>query len=190
MAVVTVAVTDSAPFDRRWSMPAGEEASLRSPVPRGIITYNGTNAIATLSAGDETNFTLNTAFPTGFVYLLKSAVIRYLSDDLVCNFNNQGFGNYIRSITGNTNTLFNMSSPGEAIIGATQCLKIWVPAPGSPKIFMKAPDAIQFGFADMDAGGSTAGDMTWAIEYYQYDVDQIDKFELNTPIPIIEQTSF
>lgn len=190
MAVVSVIETDTTPTIRRWEMPAGPQG-LRSPVPRGILCFNGTQAYAAKITTNQTNIRVVLNFPTGYVYLAKSLLLRIVSDDLVNDFNLVGGGNYVLAAL-SQNPHFNMECPGEVIVGlATQAAKIYGPTQySSPKYFINQNDAMGFNFADMSADASTAGDFIWNMEFFQYDVDQIDKFELNTPIPIVTSTSF
>jgi len=188
MAVVTVSVTDSAPVATKWEMPPNYEG-LRSPIPRGLITYAGTDAIATLTAGDETTYQLSLVMPPGFAYLPKMIQVLYRSDDLDANFNNLALGFYLRAIDKGT-PHFSLQSPGEIIRNALDANIVWAPLPVTPKLVLQASDSMGIQCADMAPGGSSAGDMFYFMQFYVFDVDQVDKWEVNTPIPIISHTAF
>lgn len=188
MAIVTVSIADALPIATKWEMPANYEG-IRSPIPRGIVTYSGTNPIATLSAGDETSYKLTLTMPPGFAYLLKTLHMRFISDDLVNNFNNIAQGFYGRAVDP-IDTEFVIQTPGEAIIGAVVAFKLYGPIATTPKLLLLGDDTIGCRLADMDAGGSTAGDVLYYWQFYVFDVDQVDKWEVNTPIPTISHTSF
>lgn len=188
MAVVPVAITDSLPDAKKWEMPTTYDG-LRSPIPRGLITFSGSDPIATLGAGDETAYTLTTVMPPGFVYLPRIMHVRFTSDDLVAQFGVNAFGVYVRN-EDTINCKFNMQSPGVVINNAVVGELLYHPLPVTPKILLAGADSIQFRLSDMSAGGSTAGDMIYFVQLYVFDVDQVSKWEVNTPIPTISHTSF
>jgi len=191
MAVVTVAVVDSAPFATKWEMPNNYQG-IRSPIPRGLITYQGSDAIATLSAGDETSYQLSTVMPPGFAYLPRNISLHFQSDDLVNNFGLNGLMiyNFVGQLSNARRPTYNLTSSGEAIGLAVIARKVWVPGTGTGKLLLTGGDSIVFQLSDMDSGGSTAGSLAYYIEYYVFDIDQVDKWEVNTPIPVIAHTSF
>lgn len=188
MAIVTVDVTDEEPVPTRWEMPPNY-ASLQSPIPRGIIQFRGTDPIALLGSGDETSYKLTLTMPAGAAYLPKVIMVRYDSDDLDLNFNDNGFGFYVRAKDPEV-LHFVMASGGEVINNANLANKIWAPLPVTPKVVLAGGDTMGLRFADMTAGGSTAGDMGYYVDFYAFDIDQVDKWQVNTPIPIISHTSF
>jgi len=189
MTVVTVTVADSTPRPTKWEMPSNYEG-LRSPIPRGLLTFRGTSAIATLGAGDETSYTVIATLPGGFAYLPKALVLNFTSDDLVAQFNSLAFAFYGGSPT---RPVLNMVSPGVLVDRAVTGIQVWTPEAASSKQFINpATPGSSLGLraSDMSAGGSTAGDMSYFMEFYVFDVDQIDKWEVNTPIPTIGHTVF
>lgn len=189
MAVIAVAVTSDAPTPLSWELPAGPQA-LRSPIPRGTVNFHGTIPIALKGANDESSFRLNLKMPTGFVYLPKDIMVRFVSDDEVNEWELLGNGTYSRAsfgdsgTGGNGNTPFNLVSPGASFTLAAIKTTIWTAERGTPKLILAGDDQVVMFFADMDAGATTAGDMSWSCQFYVYDVDQIDKWEINTPIPV------
>lgn len=196
MAIIAVSVSDALPKPYRWAMPP-EGQSLLSPIPRGFVVYSGSDSIPLLGAGDETNYNLTLTMATGFAYLPRNLVIRYTSDDLVNQFDNLGQGIYIRPsvVPGNVGsgsaglTPFNIESPGEINQTASLGTRIWTPPQGTPKLLLQGGDTLLLFLADM-AGTSTAGDMEYWIDFYVFDVDQIDKWPIHTPTPVISHVSF
>lgn len=187
MAVVSVSVQDSIPLPTKWEMPTSQE-SLRTPIPRGVVTFSSSDPIATLSAGDETAYSVQCTMPGGFAYLPKVINLRFSSDDLVANFNLNAFGFYTRA---DGPVTFFWSLEGLLVIdSAVEANIVWQPLPVTPKLYLLPGEQLTLRAADMDAGGSTAGDMFYFIELYVFDIDQIDKWATNTPIPIISHTSF
>lgn len=188
MAVIPIDIVDSTPYARKWEMPQNYEG-LRSPIPRGFITFSGSDPVATLGAGDETSYKLKVVMPEGFAYLPKVMHLRFVSDDLVAQFGNEGFAIYIRA----EDTIlcqFSIQSPGKTINQAVTGEQEYGPLATTPKLLLAGGDSIAFRLSDMSAGGSTAGDMLYFIQLYVFDVDQVDKWEVNTPIPTISHTAF
>lgn len=195
MTIITVAITNTNPTAWKWELPPSPDL-LRSPVPRGVVKFHGDDAIATKIAGDETFYKLTLTMPTGFVYLPRYFVQRFDSDDLVAEWQLNAMGFYSLASKGSVAAggagaiHFNMTSPGALTLGAAAKNFMWTPPVGTPKLIMAGGDQINFYLADMDAGETTAGDMAYQHEFYVFDVDQIDKWELNTPIPVISQGAF
>lgn len=189
MAIITVVLTDSTPEATRWAMPATEQA-LRSPVPLGLIRFQATAEIATLVGGNQTSVAFSCAMPAGFAYLVRGVMWRFQSDDLDLSFDPQGRGWYNR--VGLTNFDFNISSPGVIDLGAANATRIWTPDQGTPKVLLKGGDGFNARVQDMDvaADGATAGDVVQVAEFYVFTLDQIDKWEVNTPIPVINHSAF
>lgn len=197
MAIITVSVSDAEPTPRRWVMPPSGIIT-RSPVPQGTIVFTGVDAIATLAGGNQTFYSLILTMPTGFAYLPRTVLVRYSSDSAVESWDDTGLV-FIRLDSGGAATLgaagaisHGLSSPGTWHGGAASASRIWTPSVGSPKIMLKGGDRSNFEIADMDsgAGGQTAGDMSYWIEYYVFGIEQIDNWEVNTPIPVINHTAF
>lgn len=196
MTVVKVDIEGASPTARKWALPEQGDL-LRSPIPRGRVTYHGIQAIALKAAGDITSFRLNLTMPTGFVYIPRTVYIRFVSDDLVAAFDLLGNGVFKLGPTGSTNgdvgkIIFNMKSYGisQNYSGTAKANQLWVPPVGTPKVILAGGDTMEFVLTDDDSSESTAGDMTWGIEFLVFDVDQVDKWELNTPIQVMNQGYF
>lgn len=198
MAIITVTVADADPTPFGWELPPNP-AQIRSPVPRGLIIFAGTVAIPTLVAGNETTYFLTTTMPDGFAYLLKNMEIDYVSSTLENGFdvNGHGFINRSNSPGGSGagdpgRVRFNIQSPGNINVAAAVAVKIWTPIQGSPKVILRPGEDMQFYVQDMDAAqdGSVSGVMSYNVEMYVFDLDQIDKWEINTPTPVISHVSF
>lgn len=173
----------------RWEMPEAPDA-LRSPVPMGVVQFEGSEPIAVKGTNDETNYKLVTVLPGGFAYLIKSATVAFVSDDLVNDFGNFGVMRYLLNTAGIT---YAFDAPGESFLGnAAKAARIYSISRGSAKLMLQ-PDAghtIDFRLTDMSADASTAGDVNYFIEFYQYAIGQVTKWEVNTPLPTLSHTSF
>lgn len=197
MAIISVVVTDAAPVPTRWAMPTSGQTN-RSPVPQGLLTYSGKDAIATLAGGNQTSYSLAIQFPAGFAYLPRTILMRYSSDDLDISWDADGFLFADRPSVGASfagsvaQTAFSCNSNGIWNRAAAFASRVWAPTAGSPKLIFQTGDELQVVLADIDvaADGATAGDMTYWIQLYVFNIDQIDNWEVNTPIPVISHTSF
>lgn len=190
MTIVTVSITDTIPVPTRWSTPI-TGAQINSAIPLGLVIFNGTAEIAAKQAGDETSINLNLIMPQGFAYLLRNAMVRIKSDDLVNEFEVNGLGRYTRSIPDTVeNCFFAMASPGNFSNQATTATKIYNPVVLSPKLLLRPADSLLFRFADVDSGATTAGDVAHYVEFYVFALDQIDRWQVNAPQPVISHTSF
>lgn len=189
MAIITNTTTDITPIATRWSTPV-TGLQIQSAIPLGLLIFHGTVAIATKIAGNETNMQLTVTMPDGFGYLLRNSMIRIASDDLINEFELIGLGQYNRALPPTFESLFNMISPGNISNQAAKATKLYTPAPLTPKLVLRPGDGITFRIADMDANETTAGDMTWFHQFYVFALDQIDKWQVNAPQPVISHTSF
>lgn len=195
MTIVTKSVANNSPIPQQWELPTGPQV-LRSPIPMGLVTFSGIDPIALKAAGDETSYILTLTMPKGFAYLPRYMVIRFSSDDLVAEWNLCGLGKYNRASRGEVGagdvgaTYFQLKAPGSNTQLALYKNFIWVADSGTPKLMLQENDTLVMYLEDMDAGETTAGDMNYWIEFYVYQVDQIDKWEINTPIPVLNHAAF
>lgn len=197
MAIITVTVADAEPTPTRWAMPPDPSVQ-RSPIPQGTITYSGEDAIATLAGGNQTSYGLNLTMPTGFAYLPRVVLVRFASDDITESWDATGEVLYTLTSAGQAaggtfGSVFHaMLSPGAFVRSAAKASRLWVPAAGSPKLMLQGADVYGIALTDMDsgAGGSTAGDISYWVQFYVFNIDQIDKWEVNTPIPVISHVAF
>jgi len=156
-----------------------------------LIIYVGKQAIALLGSGDQTQFNLNYHMPTGFAYLLRNHMVRYNADDNDLNFTDTGFiSYYLGRLEIAEWPQYPLLSPGTIAASPAAAEKIYMVSPQTPKLLLLGGDRLHSRLVDPSTGGSVAGDMYWYSEFYVFDVDQIDKWEINTPIPTISHTSF
>lgn len=185
MTVITVASTDTGSVTQTWKVPPDEQLN-HSPIPRGLRFYGGTVAIPALGANDETNVAITFTFPTVFNYLMKNITIQFLSDDLTTEFDNIGLLEYRPGANGNPGIRKNYAlfSDGAAFRTAAQSIQSYRPV-GTWRHFLNgsAGDTLVMSLSDISNDTSTAGDVTWTAEAWQYDIEQCLKWPVNTPIP-------
>lgn len=197
MAIIAEVFSDDKPTAHRWSTPANY-VQLRSPVPVGLITFAGTDPIATLVATNQIRYALTITMPKGAAYLPRSFLFRYNSDDVDESWDADGVMDFTRTSFGDStfgavgSTTFGIHSQGSFTRAAAVATRMWVPSPGSPKLLLQGGDTYLTELSNMDAGagGQAAGDMIYWHDWYVFNLDQIDKWEINTPIPVISHVSF
>lgn len=185
MAVIGVAVIDNGRETVRWSVPSDNSLNL-SPIPRGVREYGSFQAIAALGAGDETNFTVRFNFPGAFNYLLKSFSLQFLSDDITSEFGNLGTMAYLPAgvAAGGGEFTYALEAPGQSFQGAVRSEQVYRPLGTYRRWIMGSRgDTMISGIQDMSGDASTAGDIFWQAEFWEYDIEQCLKWPVNTPVP-------
>lgn len=192
MAVIAIALTDNAPVPIRWELPPGP-SQIRSVVPVGLLVFTGSGAVTAKGAGDETNLTIALTMPGGVAFIPRNMMVSVTSADTVNEFELVGTCDIITipMIPGATqNPRFNMLAPGFNFAAAAVKQIVWVPDRGAIKPVMPADSIVTFNFADMDAGATSAATARWYTDFYVFELDQIDKWQINTPTPVTFASSF
>jgi len=163
---------------------------VQSYIPRGTARFSGTQAIATLVAGNETQFELTFTFPTNRTFLMKQASFMYRADNAEpTTFTDVAIAEY--SLAALTQAArIEMLSHGNSGVGvALRSAKVWQPTPGYPRLFVDGPagDSMVFNFSDPDTAqdGQVAGDFFWTAEFWMYDQEQVRHAAINTGAPVI-----
>jgi len=187
MAVIEVAVTDAGSRTVHWATPT-ETVLENSPIPRGLRHYGGTAAVAALGAGDETNIDITLTFPPSFVYIPKTITMQFTSDDLTTEFSNEGLLEYRPggSATIGVREEFAMHCDGPTFRLAVNSVQVYRPL-GTWRlvVFGNVQDSVHMNMADISGDTSTAGDVSWTAEFWEYDVEQCFKWPINTPVPTL-----
>lgn len=187
MTVIAVVPVDPGRETQRWSVPS-DNALNQSPIPRGLRLYGGSIAVAALGANDETNVAVSLTFPSAFIYLPKLLTITFLSDDLTTEFGDIGALEYrpggLSTIGDRIN--FELFTDGAAFRGAVRSEQYYRPL-GEWRRWVNGPngDTVLMFIADVSGDTSTAGDVAWHAEFWEYDVEQCLKWPVNTPQPIV-----
>lgn len=187
MAVINVTSTDEGQPGQRWAVPTDNRLN-DSPIPRGIRHYAGSVAIAALGAGDVTNVGITFAFPEQSVWLCKSLSFLFSSDDATEEFNPVGMLEYqpegVASIS--RRRAYTLLSEGAVLRIGLRAQRVWRPL-GTWRQFVNGPDGdtILHTISDPSSDASTAGDVGWVAEFWEYDIEQCFKWPLNTPQPTI-----
>lgn len=187
MSVISVAETDAGGPGARWEVPP-DPALINSPIPRGTRVYGETVAVPALGANDETSVIITLTFPTQFNYLIKNLTIDFKSDDLTSEFSNFGSMEYLPAgqQAGGTRRDYALVCEGATFRAAAQSEQIYHPV-GLWRQWITGSlgDLLLLRLVDISGDTSTAGDVSWIAEFWEYDIEQCFKWPVNTPIPNI-----
>lgn len=186
MTVINVAATDAGTETLRWEVPVAP-ILVNSPIPRGLRKYGGVTAIAALGANDETSVKVSLTFPPN-VYLLKNLTIAFWSDDLTTEFSNEGILEYAPGGSGQLGVLqdYALTCNAPFFRGAVRSIQIYRPL-GTIRLWIQGNkgDLVDLFLADISGDASTAGDVAWTAEFWEYDVEQCLEWPVNTPNPVL-----
>lgn len=119
---------------------------------------------------------------------MKNFTCAFLSDDLTSEFNNLGLLQYLPGDSGAIGVMqeYVLLSEGQSFVSAVRSIQNYRPL-GTWRQWINGPDgsSIHFQLQDMSGDTSTAGDVTWTAEFWEYDVEQCLKWPVNTPAPTI-----
>jgi len=186
LTVISVAPTDIGQETLRWKVPVAQTLE-NSPVPRGLRVYRGTAAVAALGANDETSVAVLFTFPN-FVYQMKNLTIQFLSDDATSEFENLGILEHRPAGVGNLGVFseYELRCEGAAFRAAVQSVQNYRPV-GTFRHWIRGNDGdtLVLFLADMSNDASTAGDVNWSADFWEYDIEQCLSWPVNTPLPMI-----
>lgn len=180
MTVIAADTIDPGDETIRWEVPTDVILN-NTPIPRGMRTYTGAGAVAALGANDETSVDITFTFPTAFNYLPRLLNISFVSDDLTTEFSNFGTLQYLGSLT----NLHPLLCDGAAFRAAVRSVQTFYPT-GNWRRWINGPDGdvVDLFLADISGDTSTAGDVVWYAEFLEYDIEQCQKWPVNTPVPV------
>lgn len=187
MAVISLTSTDEGFETKHWSVPPDPQL-VNTPIPRGLRNYQGTKAVPALGSGDQSAVDIKLEFPTAFIYLMKNFQCNFISDDITSEFNNIGVLQYLPGGSGAIGVMqqYVLLSEGQAFTAAVRSIQVYRPL-GTWRQWIDGTDGsnIHFQIQDMSGDASTAGDVGWTAEFWEYDVEQCLKWPVNTPVPQI-----
>jgi len=189
MAIISVTPTDAGMISQ-WKRPAGKRLEA-SRVPVGLKTYTGTQAIASLLAGNQTSFRLTMNFTEPFTFQLKDLAIWWQTDDSATDpdLSTEGLFNYLFSSPPGGNFPLDrqpafLLQGSLAFRGATLLPTVaYAPvAPIRPLIRGGIGSLARIDLNDSSADATAAGDVVWAVNFYMYDVEQTLHYAVNEAI--------
>lgn len=196
MATIVTAVVDFG-LRQGWEIP--------NPIqfqPRALITYDGTTTIPALLVGNQALYELDVVLPKNFVYRLKSIELSvYTESATVTDGFAQGMSvNFVvNGITRRSFSLFNayLVGSGPTFAGFLRDPDItlrhattFLPNPAqyfdSPILADAAPlgrASIFVRYAEFDTVVRAALDVRHHVEVFQYDREQYNHWQMNSPYP-------
>lgn len=189
MAIIDVTASDEITITVLHQIESGT-VQPHTFIPRGTAFHEGTAAIATLVAGNQTRFALTLSFPTNYTYLLKQLSVTYRADNAtVTTFSDVAIMDYLLLALAQTQRS-ELFSNGASGVGSTlRSEKVWHPSVHAPRLFVDGnlAETVVLNFQDPDvaAGGQVAGDFIWVIEWYFFDQEQMLKWPVRTATPVL-----
>lgn len=189
MTVITVAPSDGGDATVHWKVPPDPQLN-ESPIPRGLRFYGGSSAVAALGTNDETLINVRLTFPSAYCYLPKSLSLEFLSDDTTSEFGDIGGLTYnpggIGAAVIGTRKVFELFSDGQWFLLAVKSVQTYRPMGNWRQwIYGNAGDQLQLNITDMSNDTSTAGDVRWNAEFWEFDINQCLSWQANTPQPVV-----
>ena len=184
MAVISVTGSDSGADQVNHAVP-GEPELNYSVVPRATRHYESTLSYAAKLAADQTRVEVTFNFPQNFYYLLKSLVVNVQSDDQTLDFNANGAILYALDHWSNNPQVPVISDGVYFHTSSLKSGRLYTPR-DTPRYFIDGPKGDQFiiQLSDTSSDASPAGDVIWYAEFWVFDVDQVNKWPINTAQPV------
>lgn len=188
MALISNALDPPVTGIETWEVPNEPGLNL-SLIPRGMITYFGSQEIAALGAGDTLRVRTRFIMPgNGFCYLLKSLMYSFASDDITMSM--EVYGNLLFQAAGEVSyaTLDGSQLTNEYAAGnpSMRSYRIQEPIP-QVLLYDQASDGsidrLSVVLTDVTPT-SVAGDCLFTAQFYMFDVEQARKYPLHTLLPI------
>ncbi len=188
MTIIAVNTSDAGQAYQRWAVPADEHLN-KTPISRGIRLYRGTVAVPALGASDTTQVNLNVTFPIPYVYLPKALTLSFGSDDTTESFETNGLLRYNQGLNGSVGEMLYAIPSLAIVLGSTQlATRIWSnPTNGVAwRNFINGErlDHLTIAVSDL-TDTSTAGDVAWNLEFWEYDAEQCLNWEVNLQQQVI-----
>lgn len=182
MAIVNNVTVDNGLLSKVWKIPSGDVVN-STFVPRGLMVFQGTKAVAAVGAGDTLQLRVSLTFPDSYQYLLKSLVASFLSDDGTCNMDTLGSVQWATPQA--TNPIVQFDSPGTYFVGTTLVAgQTYQLNPHTPRPLINVGDVVHIDLSDT-TGTSTAGDVRWYAEFFAFDQEQALSWPVNSPQPVV-----
>ncbi len=195
MAIITTTTTAPAVISTIHEVAPGAIQE-GTTIPRGTALYAGILPVAALVATNQRAVVVNLTFGSSNVFLLKNLTFSYVADTVEENsFVTAGVGKYHLSIldpisSADIGPQFGLESPGSVGVGTTlESTRTWHLVNNWPRTFIhgETGDTMSFHFADPDpgAGGKVAGDLFFFGEFWIYDIEQVKRFPVHNPFPVV-----
>jgi len=185
VAIISINVASTGVITETWSVPGGDILD-NTLVPRGINTFEGTQAIPSLLSGNQSRIRITLSFDSPFSYLLKSLSVIITLDSGVTN----DFEQVALLTIGQTgqNASFELENSGLVFNAANLLPSRAYRLPGqalTPKVWIDgSSNSCLLDFADISTDATVAGDIVWLVSFLIYDNEQRKHWKTNAPTPV------
>jgi len=183
MAVITAALNITGEIET-WAVPKGPVID-HTPVPRGLLIHQGQVAIAAKITTNETRALTTLTMNSSFAYLLRDMTLTISSDDEVMDFQAAARVSFSQNGTDPNGELF---SDGIVRVGAALLAqRIYHPSVNFPKLLFGGPGSgdVTIDVGDVSTDASSAGDILFYASWFIYDLEQVRRWPINAPQPVI-----
>jgi len=182
VAIITNTTTVTAFTPTTWEIPGNID---RSQIPRGMITYQGVIPVAALLTSNTLSFRIILTMPINYFFALKSFYVSMQSDDGSIGFDNAGSITFGQA--GSDVQQMILSRGIDFEYSNLRAHKSYALDAVGPYAFLDGSggDAFTVVLSDTSGGDESAGDVSYVISFYQFDVEQMNKYAINTSMPVI-----
>jgi len=181
-------LSDYVPYER-----PPDNVTLWSAIPRGMFTFYTRNTQLDAKAlNDEMLLSLTGTLPPNFAYVMAYANFSIAQDEAIdwinrVNLNLQSFYRLNRfgdafALAGN----YVQEFPINDVIDTGRAISVINPWPTFPIMAPPTASGILLNFSTGNAGtqATTAGVVDAFLGFWQFDLEQIRKFTINSPLPV------
>ncbi len=181
-----VGITSFVPYER-----PPQSVTLWSAIPRGLVSFvSAVSAIALKPINDQLLVQMTGVLPPNFGYVMNDAnfsvavsAVQTWHPDM--NLNLQNFyrgGSETIGLSGNWPQGFDTIS----VLSDLRAMNREQPWPAFPLIGTAGTTGIQFVLSawNADAAANPAGVLNAYLSFWQFDLEQIRKFPINSPVPV------
>lgn len=192
--------TVPAPLIVNWDIPPGSQVGLQ---PRGEVIFQGTQVIPALGAGDEGNWVLQMNLPRNFHYRFVEATVSVTSVDAADLLEWQSSMRVLVSSDApffqqwnfpmgatefpNDTTTYSVTSRIQFTGAGATVISYWNPKQPIDSYIDAASAAGRLLLSWFNTSSSATGATSTFFRFraLMYDQDQVRKFPVHTPIPVI-----
>lgn len=184
MAVVTTSVAITGQIDQQWAVPGGAVLD-QFPVPRGLLVFAATSAIAAKITTNESRIQITLTFPQNWAYIQKNMALTVFSDDEVFDWDDSAAVNYNLTLGSATQYEAYLKRGGIQHAGAAlAALATYTPEVNQVRSIIDGDTmGIRIEMGDISTDASTAGDLRFYSEFLMYDKAQLHNWPINSPLP-------
>ncbi len=167
--------------------------TLWTAIPRGLLTLYLRNwPLDAKALNDEMLLEMTGVLPPNFGYVMSDANLYLQQDEAidwinVVNLNLQNYFRFNRLVDAVAlSSSWAQEFPINDVIDGGRAISVVNPWPSFPMIGATGTTGIQINFSTGNAGAAatTAGVFNVFLSFWQFDLEQIRKYPINSPIPV------